>query len=119
MNSIIDLLGLVPNTSAIVRLKLGFAGIGALLAGFVVMGIEGSALRGLAIAACGAVLLIVVVLSPFMKKTSNEVPAQVGLPQTEPGPLSTCEHEWFDPDEMLNYDPKILRCLKCGETTCG
>ena len=119
MNRIINLLGLVPNTSAIVRLKLGVAGIGALVAGFLVMGIEGSALLGVAIAACGAVLLIVVVLSPVARKTSNEAPAQVAIPQTEPGPLSTCEHEWFDPDEMLNYDPKLLRCLKCGETTCG
>jgi hypothetical protein len=28
---------------------------------------------------------------------------------------SSCDHHWFDRDEMLNYDPKYLRCSKCGE----
>ena len=27
---------------------------------------------------------------------------------------ASCDHDWVDRDEMLNYDPKYLRCPKCG-----
>ena len=34
-------------------------------------------------------------------------------------PDSSCDHVWVDQDEILNYDPKLLRCTKCGGTTWG
>jgi hypothetical protein len=115
MKSIIDLLGLVPNTSAIIRIKLVLVGIGAMIAGCAVMGIEGSAFRGGVIAACGLLLIGIVASSPDVK--AGPVEPQEAIPETEP--VSPCEHEWFDQDEMLNYDPKLYRCLKCGETMWG
>jgi hypothetical protein len=115
MKSILDLLGLIPNTSAILRIKLALVGIGAMIAGCAVMGVEGSAFRGGAIAACGAVLIGIVALSPEAKPESAVPPEAIPLTK----PVSSCEHEWIDQDEMLNYDPKLHRCLKCGETMWG
>ena len=53
MKSIIELIGLITNTSAIIRVKLVLIGIGAAIAWCAVMRIEGAAFRGGAIAACG------------------------------------------------------------------
>ena len=115
MKRILDLIGLIPDTSATIRVKLVLVGIGATIAGCAVMGIEGSAFRGCAIAACGAALIGIVALSP-------EAKPEPAVPREQPPviePVSSCEHQWFDQDEMLNYDPKLYRCLKCGETMWG
>jgi hypothetical protein len=115
MKSIIDLIGLIPDTSAIIRVKLVLVGIGAMIAGCAVMGIEGSAFRGGAIAVYGAVLIGIIALGPEVKPES-------AVPQGQPPvmePVSSCEHRWFDQDEMLNYEPKLYRCLKCGGTMWG
>jgi hypothetical protein len=98
-----------------IRIKLVLVGFGAMIAGCAVLGMEGSALRGGVIAACGLLLIGIVASSPGAK--SGPVEPQEAIPETEP--VSSCEHEWFDQDEMLNYDPKLYRCLKCGETMWG
>ncbi len=34
-------------------------------------------------------------------------------------PLSSCDHDFIDQDEMSNNDPRHLRCSKCGEDRFG
>jgi hypothetical protein len=124
MNRIIDLLGMLPNTSALFRMKVAVVGLGALMAGlsFMASGIEGSILRGGLMAACGAVLLGVVSMSNGDQQELNEecaAPREAESHSKEPRQLSSCDHDWVDRDELLNYDPKLLRCSKCGETCWG
>jgi hypothetical protein len=122
MNGLIDLLGLVPNTSAILRVKFAIGGIGALMAGlfFMSSGIEGSLLRGGLIVVCGAALLGVASRKPKEKEKLEDCASpQFEIPEREPLTLSSCDHDWVDQDEMLNYDPRNLRCSKCGEDRYG
>jgi hypothetical protein len=118
MSVLIDLLGLVPNTSAIIRLKLVIVGIGAMAAGCVVMGMEGFLLQGCGIAACGVALTVIAVSR--QGSTASDIRGRVTPPhentRIEPTRLSSCEHLWVEQDEALNLDPMILRCSKCGET---
>jgi hypothetical protein len=118
IDRIIDLLVLTSNTSALLRLKVALVGFGALMAGlfFMASGIEGSTLRGGLMAACGAGLIGIACLC-FRERTIEEAaaPEKVVTPGMEPEPPSSCDHDWVDQDEMLNYDPKYFRCSKCGE----
>jgi hypothetical protein len=73
--------------------------------------LEISDIGGGVIAASGAVLAAIA----NHKVRPREGPAPP-FELSNPSPAASCEHEWFDQDEMLNYDPKCYRSLKRGET---
>jgi hypothetical protein len=123
MNSLIALLGLVPNTSAILRVKFAIVGVGALMAGLIFMasGIDGSILRGGLIAACGVGLLSLAFREPKQRLKEEEcaAPRNEQILVKEPWPVSSCDHDWVDQDEMSHHDPIHIRCSRCGEHRWG
>jgi hypothetical protein len=94
-------------------LALLLLGIVAMMAAGWILAGGGKLIRGVALITVGALLLGLVVLIPERKPRTTRPEGK------EPSPVSACEHEWFDEDQLLNYDPKCHRCLKCGEIMWG
>jgi hypothetical protein len=67
------------------------------------------------IAACGAGM---VALARRKGRPAVEAPP-FELPRRDPRPISACDHDFVDQDEMSNNDPRHLRCSKCGEDRYG
>ena len=96
-----------------IRLVLIFVGIMAVMMGGFALAGGGTLILGTVVAAVESLLLGVAVFIPEAKRKATKPQGK------EPLPVSACEHEWYDEDTLLNYDPKCHRCLKCGETFWG
>jgi hypothetical protein len=63
-------------------------------------------------------VLIAALLAVACRKRKPEAPP-FELPIRNPWPVSSCDHDFVDRDEMSNNDPRHLRCSKCGEDRYG
>jgi hypothetical protein len=131
MDQLLQLIGLaLPDTPAIFRLKVLFAGICALAAGllFATSGLPGSVLWGGLIVACGFAV-IAITLRSHVRAARKLAAERIALQERQEKDArehqerllrqQSCAHSWIEDDTAADYDVYQMRCTQCGAVREG
>jgi hypothetical protein len=131
MDKLFELIGLaLPDTPAIFRLKILFAGIGGLGAGllFMTSGLEISILWGGLMAACGIALIVITVRSDA-REARKRAAERMGVQRQQEEAArqqrerlirqQSCEHSWICDDQAFDYGVCQMCCVHCGAVREG
>jgi hypothetical protein len=131
MDQIFRLIGLaLPDTPAVIRLKVLIVGIVGVVAGlwFMTSGLEGSVVWGGLIAACGFAMIGITVRShsrearkaaaeqmAFQRRQEEEAREQRERLVRQ----QSCDHSWIQDDQAFDYSVYQMCCTKCGAVREG
>jgi hypothetical protein len=127
MDKLFELIGLaLPDTPTILRLKALLAGgVGGIAAGvlYLLTGVEGSVVGGVAMMVCGLTVIGITVRSFVNEHRKYEADRIAARRQREEEARRTserlareaaCQHEWVLDDDALDYGVVGDICVHCG-----